>query len=42
MTFVVHGEHTAAEAFQKTIEATLGWTVAVSHDLEQVRLDEEK
>jgi metallo-beta-lactamase family protein len=39
MTFVVHGEHTAAEAFRTTIEETLGWTVAVPHYLEQVRLD---
>jgi metallo-beta-lactamase family protein len=39
MTFVVHGEKTAAEAFHKTIEETLGWTVAVPHYLEQVRLD---
>jgi metallo-beta-lactamase family protein len=39
MTFVVHGEHSAAEAFRTTIEATLGWTVAVPHYLEQVRLD---
>jgi Cft2 family RNA processing exonuclease len=38
MTFVVHGEHTAAEAFRKTIEATLGWPVAVPRYLEQVRL----
>lgn len=39
MTFVVHGEKTAAEAFHKTLEATLDWTVAVPHYLEQVRLD---
>ena len=39
MTFVVHGEHTAAEAFRKTIEETLAWTVAVPRYLEQVRLD---
>jgi metallo-beta-lactamase family protein len=39
MTFVVHGEKTAAEAFQKTVEEALDWTVAVPRYLEQVRLD---
>jgi metallo-beta-lactamase family protein len=39
MTFVVHGETTAAAAFQKTIADTLGWTAAVPRYLEQVRLD---
>jgi metallo-beta-lactamase family protein len=39
MTLVVHGETTAAAAFQKTIEDTLGWTAAVPRYLEQVRLD---
>jgi metallo-beta-lactamase family protein len=39
MTFVVHGEQTAAATFQKTIEDTLGWTAGVPRYLEQVRLD---
>jgi metallo-beta-lactamase family protein len=39
MTFVVHGEHTAAEAFHRLIEETLDWTAAVPRYLEQVRLD---
>ena len=39
MTFVVHGEHTAAEAFHKLIEETLDWTAAVPRYLEQVCLD---
>jgi metallo-beta-lactamase family protein len=39
MTFVVHGEPTAAEAFHRLIEETLDWTAAVPRYLEQVRLD---
>ena len=39
MTFVVHGEQTAAAAFRQMIEETLDWTVAVPRYLEQVRLD---
>lgn len=39
MTFVVHGEPTAAEAFHKRIEETLDWTATVPRYLEQVRLD---
>jgi metallo-beta-lactamase family protein len=42
MTFVVHGEHTAAETFHRLIEETLDWTAAVPRYLEQVRLDEVK
>jgi hypothetical protein len=39
MTFVVHGEKTAAVAFSQTIEDTLDWTAAAPCYLEQVRLD---
>jgi metallo-beta-lactamase family protein len=39
MTFVVHGEPTAAAALHSAIEEELGWTAAVPRYLEQVRLD---
>lgn len=39
VTFVVHGERTAAEALHTAIENTLTWNAAVPRYLEQVRLD---
>jgi metallo-beta-lactamase family protein len=39
VTFVVHGEATAAGALHAAIEHELGWTAAVPRYLEQVRLD---
>ncbi len=39
MTFVVHGESTAAESLHRRIEQELDWTVAVPRYLEHVRLD---
>jgi metallo-beta-lactamase family protein len=38
-TFIVHGEPAAAEALHAAIEQQLGWTAAVPHFMEQVRLD---
>jgi metallo-beta-lactamase family protein len=39
VTFVVHGERTAAQALHTSIEESLSWNAAVPRYLEQVRLD---
>jgi metallo-beta-lactamase family protein len=39
ITYVVHGEKTAADALRGAIEKQLDWTAAVPRHLEQVRLD---
>jgi metallo-beta-lactamase family protein len=39
MTFIVHGEQSAARALHEAIEQELGWTTAVPRYLERVRLD---
>jgi hypothetical protein len=39
MTFIVHGEPSAAEALDKRIHTELGWTTHVAQYMERVEIN---